>query len=263
MKKSELYGTTGSAIITGLLILLLFLIVIPGKMPEDEGIMVSFGDADVGTGVTETPVSKPVEETVPPPQTTSKSTNQEYMTQDDNSLAIAEQKKKDKEALEKQRQEELQRKKEQEALENKRKEEERIAAEKKRKEQEAIDNANAMNGLFGSGGSTGSGTTTGSSMEENPVSSGNSGGNTWMLNGDRGLNGVIEKPNYLNNVEGKITVNIRVDANGNVAGAEIGSPTTIGDLATRNAAKAAAYKTKFTTGKGIATGTITYNFKLK
>lgn len=238
----------GSAIITGLLLLLLFLLVMPGvKMPEDEGIMVSFGDAVDGVGMVETPTA-PSTEVATPPAATPKPNKQDYMTQDDNSLAIAEQKKKEKQ--------------EREALEKQRLEEARVASEKKRKEQEAIDKANSMNGLFGNGGSTGSGTTSGNTTQGNPAGSGSSGGNSWSLSG-RSLSGRLVSPSYDNDVEGKVTVSIRVDATGKVTSASISSPTTISDQATRNAAIAAARSTRFTSGSGIATGTITYNFNLR
>lgn len=238
----------GSAILTGLLLLLLFLIVMPGiKMPEDEGIMVSFGDAVDGAGMVETPTSPPTEAATLP-AATPKPSKQDYMTQDDNSLAIAEQKKKEKQ--------------ERDALEKQRLEEARVASEKKRKEQEAIDKANSMNGLFGNGGSIGSGTTSGNTTQGNPAGSGSSGGNSWSLSG-RSLSGRLVSPSYDNDVEGKVTVSIRVDASGKVTSASISSPTTISDQATRNAAITAARSTRFTSGSGIATGTITYNFNLR
>ena len=222
----------------------------PGhKEPEDEGIMVSFGEVDMGSGKTETPTEEqPTVKPVTPPPATPKPAKQELMTQDDNSLAIAEQKKKEK--------------KEKEALERQRLEEIRIANEKKKAQQEAIDKANAMNGLFGNNNSAGSGTTSGDSRQGNPAGSGNSGGNSWSLNG-RSLNGTLVSPSYENDVEGKITVNIKVDENGNVISTSIGSPTTISDAATRNAAMSAAKRTRFSTGNGEATGKITYNFKLR
>ena len=221
----------------------------PGhKEPEDEGIMVSFGEVDMGSGKTETPTEEPTVKPVTPPPATPKPAKQELMTQDDNSLAIVEQKKKDK--------------KEKEALERQRLEEIRIANEKKKAQQEAIDKANAMNGLFGNNNSAGSGTTSGDSRQGNPAGSGNSGGNSWSLNG-RSLNGTLVSPSYENDVEGKITVNIRVDENGSVISASIGSPTTISDAATRNAAMSAAKRTRFTKGNGVSSGSITYNFKLR
>jgi len=247
VKKSEKYGIIGSAVSTGLLILLLFLIVLPGlEKTEDEGIMVSFGETIDGGGVTQTPPSMPSKPSSPAP-VTPKPQQQDLMTQDDNSFAINEQKKKDK--------------KEKEALEKQRLEEARIADDKKRKEQEAIDRAN-MDGLFGNGGTSGIGNTSGNTTQGNPAGSGTSGGNSWSLSG-RSLSGRLVAPSYENDVEGKITVTIRVDANGNVISASIGSPTNISDATTRNAALTAARNTKFTAGNGTASGSITYNFKLR
>jgi TonB family protein len=249
VKKSELYGLTGSILLTGLLIFLLFWLVMPGlKQPEEEGIMVSFGEVDMGSGKTETPSAQPVTTPASPPPAPSKPVKQDVLTQDDNSLAIAAQKKKERE--------------EKNALEQKRLEEQRIANEKKRREQEAIDKANAMNGLFGNNNSAGSGTTSGDGRQGNPAGSGNSGGNSWSLNG-RSLNGSLVKPSYENDVEGRITVSIRVDENGNVISASIGSPTNISDAATRNAAISAAKRTRFSSGNGTASGSITYNFRLQ
>lgn len=251
MKKSELYGSAGSMTFMVLLLLFLFLLFMPGtKMPEEEGIMVSFGDAIEGGGPMQEvqPETKPVE-TSPPPASASKPVKQDLMTQDDNSLAIAEQNKKEREARE--------------AAERERKEQARIEAEKKRKEQEAIDKANALMGNMGSNtGSTGSGSTSGNTSQGNPLGSGSSGGNSWSLSG-RSLSGRLVQPSYNSNEEGRITVNIRVDANGNVTSASVGSPTNISSSELRNAAVAAAKATKFTSGDGVAAGTITYNFRLR
>jgi TonB family protein len=221
----------------------------PGlKQPEDEGIMVSFGEVDMGAGNTQTPTAEPVIKETTPPPAAPKPVKQEVLTQDDNSLAIAEQKKKDK--------------REKEAAERLRIEEQRIANEKKKAQQDAINKANEMNGLFGNSNSKGSGTTTGDGRQGNPAGSGNSGGNSWSLNG-RSLTGSLVQPSYDNDVEGRITVNIRVDENGSVISASIGSPTNISDAATRNAAMSAAKRTRFSNGDGVSTGSITYNFKLR
>lgn len=249
MDKSDIYGIIGSGIITGLLILLLFLIVLPGaKKIEDEGIMVSFGNFSDGAGMTEQEVVAPKPIPAPTPAPTPKPVVKDLMTQDDNSVAIAEQKKKEKQ--------------EKDAYEKKRQEDLRVANEKKRREQEAIDKANSMDGMFGNNNSAGSGKTTGNTNLGNPLGSGSSGGNSWSLNG-RSLNGRLVSPSYDINAEGKVTVNIRVDANGNVTNASIGSPTTTSEQALRNAAIAAAKSTRFTAGNGVATGTITYNFNLR
>lgn len=113
----------------------------------------------------------------------------------------------------------------------------------------------------GSGSGTGIGDGTGSGTRGNPFGKGTSNGNSWSLEG-RQLSGTISKPTYKENVEGKITVKIRVDDNGNVISATIGSPTTIADESLRNTTLESARKTKFSAGKGIVYGQIVYNFKL-
>lgn len=218
------------------------------KPKEDEGLMVSFGDSNEGSGMTEMPAAKPsVTESYVKPV---KSVKQDFMTQTDNSLVIAEQKRKKEE-----RQEQV-------AIERQRLETQQRQADQNRKEQDAIDKANAMNGMFGNNDSKGSGTGTGDSQQGNPAGKGSSGGNSWSLNG-RSLTGRLVSPSYNRDVEGKVTVNIRVDQNGNVISANIGSPTTISDAETRNAATSAAKNTRFTAGKGVSAGSITYNFRLK
>lgn len=253
MNKADIYGIAGSVLSCILLFLLLWLVVIPSaeQPQDDEGIMVSFGDAvDGGGPIQEVQApTKPVETSPPPAASTTKPVKQDLMTQDNNSLAIAEQKKKDRQARE--------------AAERARKEQASIEAEKKRKEQEAIDKANALMGNMGSNtGGSGSGTTTGNTTQGNPLGSGSSGGNSWSLSG-RSLSGRLVQPSYNSNEEGRITVSIRVDANGNVTSASVGSPTNISSSELRNAAVAAAKATKFTSGNGVAAGTITYNFRLK
>ena len=80
-----------------------------------------------------------------------------------------------------------------------------------------------------------------------------------------GAGGLI-KPNYNKQAEGKVVVNVTVDPSGNVVRASINaglSDTSNSGL--RNAALAAAKKTKFNEIEGVdnETGTITYIFRLK
>lgn len=233
---------TGSAVITLLLLLLLFLIVMPGtKKQEDEGIMVSFGNADDGAGMEETPANQPTQEAYTPPAAAPTPVKQNYITQDDQSLAIAEQKKKQKQ--------------EQQALEQQRLAQQKADAEQKKKQQDAINNANALNGLFGKGGSAGSGTTSGNTQQGNPAGHGSSGGNSWSLNG-RSTQGLVE-PNEIYQ-EGRVVVSITVDASGRVIGAKA-TGGNVSDQATKKLCEDAAKKTKFTPGNSEVRGTITYN----
>ena len=150
------------------------------------------------------------------------------------------------------------------AIERARKEkEEREAAERARKQKEAdaIAKANAMSSLFGNTGNNenvGSGTQ-GAGQKGNPVGHGSSGGNSWNLSG-RGIKGTLPKPANTFNQEGRVIIEIRVNAAGNVISASI-KGGTISDKQTQQLALDAAYKAKFTEGDHDQIGTITYNFK--
>ena len=265
--KSKIYGILGSALTMLLLFLLLWFVYIDRpEEQEDEGIMVSFGDSDLGGGQeTDQPASLPTQTVAPPPVQSSPSNN-DLMTQDDEETL----------ALQKQRNEEEKRKKAEEAErlrkqreEQARLEAERIAkekaiAEQKAKEQAAIDKANQLGSLFGNSGSSsgGGGSDNSSSQKGNPIGKGTSGGNSWSLTG-RNLNGRLASPSYNSNQEGVVVVEIRVNAAGKVIDAKATSGTTISDKDTRRAAEDAARKATFSEGDGDVIGTITYVFKLK
>ena len=314
-RKSKLYGFLGTTSIgTILLVLLLFFYMPTIFLPEEEGILVSFGDSFDGGGtggeyyggraggggetnsyatpqgrVEETNAPLPTQTTQTPPQSTSQPTN--VATQDDPSAATIAQQKIEQQRLEQQRIAEEQKK----ALAEQQRvaaeaERQRLAAEAK-KRQEAIDKATQIGSAFAggteaasgsgtgfgeganagnaSGYGTGSGTGTGTgvgdgtenSRQGNPVGRGTPTGN-WSLTG-RELIGSLVPPVYTRNVEGRITVSIRVNENGVVTTTSISSPTTISDKETRDAALAAAKQTRFSKGSGIVTGTITYNFQLR
>ena len=152
------------------------------------------------------------------------------------------------------------------AIERARKEkEEREAAERarKQKEAEAIAKANAMSSLFGNTGNSenvGSGSQ-GNGRKGNPVGHGSSGGNSWNLSG-RGIKGTLPQPSNNFNQEGKVVVQIRVNAAGNVIDARETTGGTISDKQTIQVALEAARKAKFTEGDHDQIGTITYIFKI-
>lgn len=153
------------------------------------------------------------------------------------------------------------------AIERARKEkEEREAAERarKQKEAEAIAKANAMSSLFGNTGNnaqTGSGSQ-GAGQKGNPVGHGSSGGNSWNLSG-RGIKGTLPTPSNMFNQEGKVVVQIRVNAAGNVIDAREAKGGNVSDKQTIQIALDAARKAKFTEGDHDQIGTITYIFKIK
>ena len=273
LRKSNVYGLLGTALSCVILFLILWFAVMPALTPktaEEEGLMVAFGNSDDGGGLGEMSAGIPSKPEEKPAQvnqvhqanqtaSSSKYSEEKFMTQQDNSVAIAEQNEKKRV------------RKEQEELEFQQQQTNKRIAEQKRKEQEAISKANSVNGLFGNGNSTGSGNGTGkgigsgsgNGIQGNPAGKGTSGVGSSFKLGNRSYSGNPAKPNYPKDVEGKITVNIRVNENGVVTSTSIGSPTTISDAEMRRDAISAANKTRFTQGKGIETGTITYNYKLE
>lgn len=233
MNKSELYAWIGTVISGIIILLILFFVMLPGlKTYDDDGVMISFGDAFDGGGAVETPSQRTTQSS--PPRTEVK---EELLTQRDRSVAIPETKPKSETTPSR-------------------------SNERLQQEQQATQRADDLiGGSFGSGGTTGSGQTAGTETAGNPVGSGTSGGNSWSLSG-RNLLGTMPTPAYNQNVEGYLTVEIRVDAGGNVISASI-RRGTISEPSLREAALNAARRTKFSSGSGTVTGTITYNFKLR
>lgn len=269
LEKSKIYALISSLLFMLLVFLLLWFVYMPAlQRPQpDEGIMVSFGDGFDGSGWGEMLAG---EEDYEPEESGGPSvpaSNQELMTQEGSkSLAVPKTQtstnKNQKPAIDPlQQQREQQRQREQAAAEAKRRAEAQAAAEAKKRAEAAARSESLIGGAFGSGG-TGSGTTTGDSRQGNPAGKGSSGGHGWSLAG-RSLVGSLATPAYPSNVEGKVTVSIRVDASGNVTSVSVGSPTDISDTQTRNAALSAARQTRFTSGTGVSSGTITYNFRMK
>ncbi|GHT17185.1 hypothetical protein FACS189429_0730 [Bacteroidia bacterium] len=288
--RSRLFGSIGSLIICSLVFLLLFFSYLPKiQQYTEESIMVSFGDSFDGGGTggdyggsaggnmdeggyatqqtAETPVAQSVTQSITAPDNA-------LATQDDLSGAYAAQ----QAAAEAARQKAI------------RDAEAARIAEEQRIQQEKIDRANRMGSAlagseqaargsgtgFGAGSGTGNasrngtgngsgtgsgvGDGSGSGRQGNPAGRGNPNG-SWLLTG-RELVGNLANPAYTKNIEGKITITIRVDEAGSVVGTSVGSPTTISDTDMHNAARAAAKKNHFTKGSGIAQGTITYYFNL-
>jgi len=238
IEKSQYESAIITAIISALILLLLFLCGMTAQRNEmDEGVMVSFGDIDEGFGE-QTPqeVEETASEAVTPtvtPQPTPSVTPEKVITQEDPSVALEREKKRKAEEAERVRKEE----------------------EAKRAKAAAV----AGNAFRKVG--TGQGEGSGEGQQGNPVGKGNSGGNSWSLNG-RDLKGKLAQPSYKGNETGKIVVNIRVDASGRVVYANIGTGTTITSEELRKAALEAAKKNVFTTGNKVAEGTIVYNFEL-
>ena len=297
MPKKDVYASIGTILIFGFILLLLLWIklVVPAHLHEEQGIEVGYGvdmegevggssggqrgdfggslDGDFYKKQIDAPSfsEKPVQQA----RTTSSQTSggqakataggDDFFTQDEESLNVPTGSNTDKNS---------------QAAEQQRLAQEARAAEQKAKSDRAKSlgvNAFGNSGGSGSGGfglgsgnGLGSGAGKGNGIGDgigdgtrgNPFGKGTSNGNTWSLEG-RTLSGNISKPAYRENVEGKITVRIRVDDNGNVISATIGSPTTIADESLRNSTLESARRTKFSSGKGVAIGQIVYHFKLR
>lgn len=261
MKQSEIYGLIGSILTCVLIFLLLWFLYMNVEIPEEEeGIMVSIGNADAGGGWQESQMSEstPV---APPPTPTMPSQN-DLMTQEDESLALAEQRKQEARKKAAEEAERIRKQKEEEArIAAEKAAREAALAEQRRQEQEKIDKANKFGDLFGNNTSgNGSGNTTGNQYEGNPLGKGTSGGHSCSVNG-RNLKGTLVAPSDNSNIEGTVIVTIRVNATGRVISANV----TGGNISTpqvREAARQAALKNVFSEGKDEVTGIITYNFKL-
>ena len=235
-----------------LLFLLLWFIRLYAVIPEqEEGIEVAFGEVQEAGGYMaeqSEAVPMPSPETAAPVEPSAPTVDEHITTEDPEAIALAEAKRK-KEAEEKARKE------------AERKAREAAEAERKAKEAEAIAKANQMGSLFGnSGNNTGSGDSQGTGQKGNPVGHGSSGGNSWSLSG-RGIKGTLPQPSNTFNQEGKVVVQIRVNAAGQVIQASI-TGGDVSDKQTQQLALEAAKKAKFTEGDHDQIGTITYIFKL-
>ena len=277
MKEYQSHIIAGGGTLVLLLLSFLLLIKLTVTAPvqlEDEGVVITFGDADMGGGMPNVlPMPDPISQleqqpAAPIPTPTQPSNNDLMVQEDEESLVLAQQ-----------TEEEKRRKAEEEELIRKQKEEdarieaERIAkekalAEQKAKEEEAIRKAQLAVAMFGQAGTAeganadNASATSAATSKGNPVGKnfGSVDGNMWSLQG-RSVKS-MPKPSTEFKEQGKVVVSIRVDKAGNVVIASIGQGTTISDRYTQQLALDAARKAKFTEGDKEQIGSITYNFKL-
>ena len=277
MKDYQSHIIAGAGTIIFLLLLLFLLLRLSMSAPlqlEDEGIVITFGDADEGGGMPDVlPMPDPMTQTeqqpaAPAPTPVQPSDNDLIAQEDEESLPVAQQ---NEDELKRQaEQEELLRKQQEEEarLEAERIEREKALAEQKARQEEAIKKAQAMAALFGQSGSTeganaeNATATPAATSKGNPVGKnfGQVDGNMWSLQG-RSVK-TMPKPSTDFLEQGKVVVSIRVDKAGNVVAASIGDGTTISDRYTQQLALDAARRAKFTVGDKEQIGSITYNFKL-
>lgn len=267
---SHIIAIAGTIVALLLILWLLFALQISAPiLEEEEGIVVAFGDADMGGGMPDAPQVDPVTqvEQIPAPPAPSRPSDNDLMVQEDEeSLALAQQREQDA----KRKAEEdllIQKQKEAEAqAEAERIAKEKALAEQRAKEQEAIDKAKQLTASFGQ-----SGTAEGanednavegsSSAKGNPsgVNYGTTNGIPWAMNGRTALK--LPKPSNDFNQEGVVEVRIWVDKEGNVTNAMLGGATTISDPHTKQLALTAARQAKFTKGDVPQIGTIKYYFE--
>ena len=273
--QSHIIAAIGTVVLLLLFFLLLIKLTITAPVQlEDEGIVITFGDADEGGGMPDVlPMPDPITQVeqqpaAPAPTPVQPSDNDLIVQEDEESLALAQQNEdlikreaEEHELIRKQREEEAR-------IEAERIEREKALAEQKAREEEAIKKAQAMAALFGQAGSTeganaeNATTTPAATSKGNPVGKnfGSVNGNMWSLQG-RSMKS-MPKPSTDFKEQGKVVVSIRVDKAGNVVAASIGDGTTISDRYTQQLALDAARKAKFTEGDKEQIGSITYNFKL-
>lgn len=251
--KRHIIASVGTALFMFLLFLLLWFVYLTAYVPEEEeGVEIVFGEVEEAGGYMaeqSEAMPLPAPEPAAPVQPASPAEEEMLTSEEQEALALDEAKKK-REAEEKAR------------LEAERKAREAAEAEKKAKETEAIAKANQFGSLFGqSGNTTGSGDSQGNGQKENPIGHGSVGGNSWSLAG-RGIKGTLPTPSNNFKQEGKVVVQIRVNAAGQVIDARETTGGTISDKQTVQLALEAARKAKFTEGDHDQIGTITFIFKL-
>lgn len=270
--QSHIIASVGTILAMCLVFLLLWWLQVTAPvLLEDEGIVVTFGDANEGGGM---PDVRPLDEItqaeqIPAPAAPARPSDNDLIVQEDEeSLALAKQTLED--AKRKAEEQELIRKRQEDEAraEAERIAQEKILAEQRAKEQEAIDKANQLAALFGQAGTTEGANADNATADNtastkgNPVGKGMgvTNGTQWSLYGRNVKR--LPKPSSDFAQAGVVIVNIMVDAAGSVTNATIADGTTISDRATQQLALQAARQAKFTEGDTPQIGKITYTFKL-
>ncbi|MDR2844007.1 MAG: TonB family protein [Candidatus Symbiothrix sp.] len=265
LTKEQLYGFTGSVLISLILILLLSVLFLRTEIrAEESGIPVNFGTVDWAFGAEEPAelsnnpeIGEPTPEIIPEP--VPPTPNPAVITQNTEQTAAVDA------AKEKERK-----------AEQARKEAEKRRLEQEKREKELINQT--MANAFGKGNSSSTSEGTAASGSGNQGSpqgnaptgsyAGVGGSGTFDLQG-RGLSGsnTLITPSQESIVqEGTIVVEITVNPQGNVIQATVRlRGTNIDDIRMRKSAIDAAKKNKFTimNGTNNQTGTITYKYTLK
>lgn len=260
MRKSKIYGIVGTTVFAVLVLLLFFLVQIASIQDNyTEPVEINLGDSEDGVGAAVANPAPPTSVTPPPPSSTHKmESNDENLATQANESPVSTVEKK-KTTINKSTPKELE--------ENRKKIQQDLLKQQQAKaeatQQASIaDKARKMGSVFGSNHGNGSGDgQKGDGTKGNPL--GKVGGTGSVVANVSGRSVTsTPSPAYNSNDEGKVTVNVTVDKDGNVIRAYIGSATTSSE-ALRDAALQAARRSKFSSGSNEAIGTITYRFILK
>ena len=256
--KDNTIALAGSIVFHLLVLVILLTFGLERTIPSEEvGTIVNFGNIDEASGMFEPAgVETSTAETAPAVEALPKeSETKEMITQDmEQSLALAEKKKKDAERVE---------------LEKQHMTEANIKAEQER-QAAAIRNQTASvfgksSGRGASQGTAATGTGNQGSTNGSVLSSGNSSYGGYSLSG-RTVKGSLPRPSYSIQEDGVVVVKIIVNPKGSVISATISlQGTNTDNQILRNAALDAARQAKFNTigGTQNQTGTITYRYQLK
>jgi TonB family protein len=264
MQKERIYGFAGACLFCGLLFLFLYFTFIKTQIKTgEEGILVRFGTVDESAGTfeprEEPPQSVPEEPTPTPPV---KETVKPQVP---------------KPATRPTTQQQSQAKPAAPTITQNREETAAIAEEKRKLDainqdvKNALDNASTQknNQLSTEQIGTNNMQSNQNTSQTTTVSGRNGIEANFSLLGDRnrGLagGGVLSRPDYLGQEEGKIVIDIRVDPQGKVTPIGIGKGTTINNDSMRKLALEAAKKNRFekTSRNNDQLGTITYKYTLK
>lgn len=262
-QQRHIIASIGTLLFLIIVFLLLWFVYMTAVIPEEEeGIEIAFGQVEEAGGfMAEQSEAVPLpSESAAPPQAAAPSENDLMTQEDEEALALQKQRDAEEKARKKAEQERLQREREEQArLEAERKAKEAALAAERAKQEEARERAQKLVSILkGAGNQQGSGDSQGAGHKENPIGKGSMGGNNWSLAG-RNLK-ALPKPSNEFNQEGKVVVEIRVNAAGNVISA-VAKGGDVSDKQTIQLALDAAKKAKFTEGEQDQIGTITYTFK--
>lgn len=282
MSNQNFYRERKKGIIATIIIHLVFVGILllagfttPLPLPGEEGILINFGDSDVGTGTMDPQITEEIEEqvvTAPPTPVTQEIVEEETITQEYEEAPAIEEKKPEKKVEDKPK------------IEEKKIDEEKPKEIIEEKVEEVVEKPREVNkkALF-------PGKATNNSNSNNVGDDENSKGIKGKLEGDPASDNFVGGPSdgsrgisfdlsgrnpeklplpvYNFDEEGVVVVEVTVDKNGNVTKVTPGvrGSTTL-DAKLLKAAREAALLAKFNVNPNAPAfqkGTITYNFKLK